>query len=384
MGKDKKLLRKCPICLNETGQVLHHQSFEIPENYPLPSEYDVVCCLRCGFVFADTSATQEDHNRFYKDFSKYEFSSRGLKTTSNWTWDRLKAMTKYLPNKNVSILDVGCANGGLLVWLKKLGYKNLSGLDVPKRCIENARKQGANAFQGNLFSIDSDIPDKKFDFITFTHVLEHIYDLRKAVNNLVGKLNEKGILYVETPNASRFAEYYFSPFSYFDVEHINHFDKNSLKNLFLQKNLDLLELVEDETRVSNKTYPVIYASYQKQESFKTRDVVVSYIKKSRQNNKWPEINKLAKTQEEVAIRGIGGYTMQLLKNTSLGKCNITLLIDRDKNKEGMKVKGIPISCSLEKLRTHQGPIVVCTAIWQDDVLKEIKDMKLNNRVIVMK
>ena len=34
--------------------------------------YELVCCDRCGFVYADTAVTQEDYDRFYASYSKYE------------------------------------------------------------------------------------------------------------------------------------------------------------------------------------------------------------------------------------------------------------------------------------------------------------------------
>ena len=67
----KKLSRHCPICSSKTAKVLHHQSFETPDNFPLPSEYDVVRC-ECGFVFADVEATQEDYSNYYRELAKYE------------------------------------------------------------------------------------------------------------------------------------------------------------------------------------------------------------------------------------------------------------------------------------------------------------------------
>ena len=45
-------------------------------------------------------------------------------------------------------------------------------------------------------------------------------------------LNPNGIIYIEVPDANRYSNYYVVPFYYFDCEHINHFDINSLKNLF--------------------------------------------------------------------------------------------------------------------------------------------------------
>lgn len=69
----KNVLRPCPICSNGVGEVLHNQRFRLPEKqHFLPEAYDIVVCLKCGFVYADTSASQGDYDRYYQDFSKYE------------------------------------------------------------------------------------------------------------------------------------------------------------------------------------------------------------------------------------------------------------------------------------------------------------------------
>ena len=98
---------------------MHTQKFALPENHILPKVYDVVVCSVCGFVFADTTAKQDDYDVFYRDFSKYEdvtvSSGGGL---CEWDKNRLHETAKWLDsaidNKSASILDIGCANGGLL------------------------------------------------------------------------------------------------------------------------------------------------------------------------------------------------------------------------------------------------------------------------------
>ena len=56
----KKSLRNCPICQEENGEILHTQNFVLPEGHPLSNGYDILCCDRCGFVYADTTVSQKD------------------------------------------------------------------------------------------------------------------------------------------------------------------------------------------------------------------------------------------------------------------------------------------------------------------------------------
>lgn len=59
-------------CATARVEILHHQEFALPTNYPLDREYNVVSCSRCGFVYADVESTQNDYNHFYAEHSKYD------------------------------------------------------------------------------------------------------------------------------------------------------------------------------------------------------------------------------------------------------------------------------------------------------------------------
>jgi len=347
--------RNCPICLSKKGKVLHHQSFETPDDFKLPSEYDVVKC-KCGFIFADVDATQEDYTNYYRELAKYERKE----TTTAWDVDSVAGLVGRLDlHKDSSILDIGCATGYLLELLEGHGYKNLTGIDLSKKCLERIEKKGFSVFHGDFLTNPL---NKKFDCIILSHVLEHVYDLQKAVKVINGLLRKGGILYVEVPDVSRYDDYYIKPFHYFDHEHINHFDNGSLENLF--DDFLCIETIEKKSYVSNKTYPAIYGVYRKFITHGIKD----YIDRSSRGI-YPSFDKLAETQEPIIVWGVGAYCMRLLKNTSLGKCNIRLFVD--KNRKG-RLMGLPIKSSPGK---YKGRIVVASAIHREEILNEIKIRK---------
>ncbi len=118
--------------------------------------YDVAVCAACGFVYADTDATQADYDRFYAEHSKYEDAKTGTGGVDNpLDWKRqqetARQIADVLGDAKLSVLDVGCANGGLLKALKDLGYENLCGIDPSPACVENTRRIGVEARRGSLF-----------------------------------------------------------------------------------------------------------------------------------------------------------------------------------------------------------------------------------------
>ncbi|NVN95423.1 MAG: methyltransferase domain-containing protein [Bacteroidetes bacterium] len=391
--KIKNLLRSCPICDNTDGEILHNQRFFLPENHILPSNYDVVCCNTCGFVFADTSANQKTYNIFYQEMSKYE----DVKTASGGgdkTYDlsRLKETAEdienLIPSKNSSILDIGCGNGGLLMELKKLGFTNLTGLDPSPVCVNNILNKGIEAKLGGIFNIST--LNKKYDFIIFSHVFEHLVDIQSAVKNISELLSQDGLVYIETPDASLYYEFYVAPFHYFDIEHINHFCSVSLINIFSKFDYNCKKSEQKKIQVSETVeYPAVYCCFTKSDinSFSTYKIndnlkknILKYILRSNNELIFPELIDYVNNKTPVIVFGAGSFTLSLIENTILGKCNIIAFIDNDSKKQGNIINGICVY-GKEFLYKSDAVIIICSALFSFEIEQEIKSMCIKNRIL---
>jgi len=395
-NKIKQPFRHCQICAGNMVEVLHHQKFILPSGSPLPSEYEIVCCTLCGFVYADTTVLQTTYDQYYHELSKYEDKNTASGTgNDSFDKERLAAtardISKLLPDKCASVLDVGCGNGGLLLALKKEGYQKIKGLDPSVVCVNNIRNNGIDAVVGGIFDY---IQNELFDFIILTHVFEHISDLKLALKNLSTMLCPAGKLYIEVPNASQYTKFYRAPYYYFDTEHINHFSVTSLANLLVENNFELVSYGEKEFLCAeDKPYPAVYVVGKKVNITKrglskdqtVRNSVMDYLKMSQDDNKSMYLNQiktLKNNHEEVAIWGIGNYAMRLLATSDLGKCNIKLFVDKDSKKQGQKLNGIIIETPTT-LRNFKGTIVICSVMFSTEIVKEIKGMGLSNNLICM-
>ena len=67
--------------------------------------------------------------------------------------------------------------------------------------------------------------------MVLSHVLEHVQDLRPSIAAVARLTAEGGCVYLETPDAARYAECLVAPFQDFNTEHINHFSLGCLVNL---------------------------------------------------------------------------------------------------------------------------------------------------------
>ena len=217
-------------------EVLHRQPFVLPEGHPLGAGYDVVCCDGCGFVYADTRVTQADYDAYYAGLSKYEdprpapaAASRPGTTRGSPAWPRRWRRTS--PAASAKIVDVGCANGGLL---RHLGRPRLSAARRrrPVAALRGERPQRCRGDRavGSLFSLPAGRRRRR--------LRRPLARPRARAGCACGPgarrarlLRPGGVVYVEVPDATRYADCLAAPFQDFNTEHVNHFGPVSLASL---------------------------------------------------------------------------------------------------------------------------------------------------------
>jgi SAM-dependent methyltransferase len=393
MINKKQLLRVCPVCDSEQGEILCSMTFNLLDNAVLPGQFDVVACTNCGFVFNDSAATQDDYNRHYSCNSIYESTNlKGLggSNDNNKFIEIFDRISPFL-SEGLSIVDVGCAQGGMLKMLKDKGFLHLHGMDLSDTSLSTLKKQGITPWCNSICDIHN--ISQKFDFVILSHILEHVYNLKVAVCNVQKILNDDGYAYIEVPNAGKYFEYYSeAPFHFFNIEHINHFDINSLANLFEPHGFRIVQTFETDT-ITDTTikYPVIGIIVQpitnsaKRIEFskaRCKENVIAYIERC--TNDMNRINKIFSQIKEsgnsVIIWGAGNYASWLMKNSQLVFCDIKYFVDKATSKYGSFVNGIeikPVDILLEeKFNNKNTTIIVTAAVYKFQILNEIRDMGL--------
>jgi ubiquinone/menaquinone biosynthesis C-methylase UbiE len=89
-----------------------------------------------------------------------------------------------------SVIDIGCGRGYFLEQLVKKGAKNIWGCDL----FDAVPVQGTNYQKGNIEHLPFD--DKSFDVVICSHILEHVKDFDKAVNEIKRIAKKKVIVTV--------------------------------------------------------------------------------------------------------------------------------------------------------------------------------------------
>ncbi len=109
---------------------------------------------------------------------------------------------KYVPQfRNFKILEIGCAEAGLLEILNDLGA-DVTGLELSQFRIDIAKEKNPklNIIQGDISSPDltSLLPDH-FDMIIMREVIEHVPEKNNTFDNLRKLLKENGYLFITFP-----------------------------------------------------------------------------------------------------------------------------------------------------------------------------------------
>ncbi len=367
--------RKCGVCgAKNMVKNFHTLNFKLYEEITLPDSYNIVMCVYCGFIFADTSATQEDYNLFYENNNIYENdASYSDKEKYKMTYDVLKNHW----TRDKSILEIGFANGELLNLFKADGHVNLYGLDLSKVCVDNLNSQGIKAYHGGLLNHNI---DRKFDCIILSHVMEHIMDLKQAIKNAFDLLEDDGELYIEVPDFMQYIENSDTPFSYFDIEHINHFDINTLTQFMSNNNFNVKFSGTKKWAIGdNKFYPAVWVLSKKTDNTKT-EYATKYVDNCL-NNKYIEIEELIKSQEEIIVWGTGSLTQRMYSMSGLDKCNINMFVDNSPLKIGKSFCGKVIQKPSDI--KDNIPILILCVYYTGDIIKQILGMNLPNKVITI-
>ncbi len=108
----------------------------------------------------------------------------------------------YVPYvKNGRLLDVGCGNGSSMLLMRAQGW-NVEGFDFDPSAIHKALEQNLNVSVGDIYSKKFD--DEVFDVIMMNHVIEHLPDPKKVLQECLRILKKGGVLVAFTPNSKSF------------------------------------------------------------------------------------------------------------------------------------------------------------------------------------
>lgn len=110
-------------------------------------------------------------------------------------------MLSLIPGTPKRVLEIGCASGQTLAYLKERGTELTVGVEYSSEVAERARSRGIDrVIVGDVENLDLDFDENMFDVILAGHVLEHLVNPWTVLGKLRALLKPGGRLVGALPN----------------------------------------------------------------------------------------------------------------------------------------------------------------------------------------
>lgn len=386
--------RPCPVCRKKEVELLYTIKYPVEENRILPAEYQIVTCCNCGMVFDTFEADEMVFDNYYSRENKYALAntagSGGYSVNEKKRFQRIvDFLISQNIDKNADIMDIGSGKGGLLYVLQENGFNNLCAVERSDKCVAYMKN---NASWSVIHSGLDGLCKKNYsDLIICSQIFEHLFSPCHSLEILWNILREEGTLLLEVPDASRYCDFFYKPYHYFDAEHINHFSLESLKMLLRSCGFKPLACgISEDTLCDNIVYPNCYV-FCKKDSQKITDFKPDRSTLCKINSYLEQSALLYKKQESMLeaidpekrcfIWGCGAYGQKLLEQGIFSKLNIAGLIDSDSSKQGLFIQGQKVY-SPEIFRIEKECIVCITsAIYDAEIREQLKSMGFTGKIV---
>jgi len=253
---------QCPVCSIKNTKILFSQS---DKRTSIKKIFPVYTCENCGSQYINPPKNLSDYYKadYYSNYDENDYTFRIKQFVINKRYHPNGIIEKILfsfignfisalPTKKGRILDFGCSGGEILCMLKVSGF-DVYGMDISPDALKKCKGHGINKLKIGTEKDLSKYPDKYFDSIRASHVIEHMIDPQEFIKLAKKKLKDGGELVMQTPNINSFGRL-FGKYSkyYFDIpRHTVLFSNSSLlyllkKNGFLNTRISYINFFGDQ------------------------------------------------------------------------------------------------------------------------------------------
>ena len=344
-------MRICSCCNIKNEVLIDNITLSLVNDIKLNNNLSIYYCSKCNFYYSDSGNAQEDYNNYYTEFNNYK---KGIIYSDKDERCNIYLKDKLQNEKIKTIIDYGSGNGKLKDLLSDI-------------------------YTVEEYDIGMTSPEKKYDCLILSHVIEHIYDINTFIEDISKNISDDGLLYIEVPNA----EYYdkisdICPLQEINIEHINFFSKYALNKLLINHNYQAINLIDDYFTIKHHKYHVIRGIFSKNKynvSFK------NYL-----HNGTEQISKYnftnLKKYDKIYVYGCGQFLFKIFNNIC-NNTNIINVIDDNPCYLHKKIANVEIiNFDIYSEICIDGDIVLLSSLIHDKVLKD-KILTLNKSILVL-
>ena len=202
-------------------------------------------CASCGLIFDNPRPSRTAIAAFYSSEGKYDGWLVNLKGREGMWARRLQKMRRHKSPGN--LLDVGAGIGQFLHMAAE-EYTGVCGTEVSGSAAKIAQSRyGITLHLGDVCELD--LPSASFDNITLFHVLEHVHEPLRLIEECSRLLRSGGTLFVAVPNDIDSIKHRLRVANLKPIEvktsggiHLSHFTSGSLARLVAHGGLSILQV----------------------------------------------------------------------------------------------------------------------------------------------
>jgi len=183
------VVEQCPLCQKST-----HSS----RPFAAANGWQYVKCGGCSLVFLNPRPTLETLSAYYNEVYDYDANTYRDSVEEQKGW-LLGLIERFWPARAGRLLEIGCSYGFFLDAARREGWE-VEGIELSDRAASFARKELGLPVAGGTVSDLSERQPVPFDAIVAWHVIEHVTDPRKFLEEIAGLVRPGGIVALRTPN----------------------------------------------------------------------------------------------------------------------------------------------------------------------------------------
>jgi len=230
------------------------------------NELQLLRCPSCDLVWQRKFQT---HAEYYAS-EAYGFDDGNMAARVRNTEDRVQELASVMPLDD--LCDVGAYEGTFVESLKTAGYTNVWGIEPSPAAAAYGVARGLDLVVGTLEERMADVQAHHTKTITLFHVVEHLEEPKKALQDIFAMLPQGGYVVLETPTTESSvlkAKHYKDKLIY--AEHLFYFNEFNLTSLLAHTGFTVISTTrrdfdmhympvgESLTRLGWPTYRIIRA-----------------------------------------------------------------------------------------------------------------------------
>jgi SAM-dependent methyltransferase len=210
----------------------------------------MVRCRACGLLRSNPILPASELARLYERSGfHYEDEARFTRRT----YGRLLERALRFASGRDSLLEIGCGSGFFLEEARRLGFRDLAGVEPSEDAVARADASLQNCMKRELYGKDS-FPEERFDFVCAFQVFDHVPDPSGMLRACFSHLKKGGVaLFVNHDEGALSARLLGERSPIVDVEHTALYRKATMRRIFEKHGFSVRAVFS----VRN-TYPLSY------------------------------------------------------------------------------------------------------------------------------